>query len=185
MDFFSAIRGIEEMSRGLYIGRFQPFHKGHLEVVKNILEKVDELVIVIGSAQYSHQPENVFTAGERMTMIAMALEEAKLDSGRCHVVPVIDTMVHSVWVSHVESYVPKFEVVFTNEPLTKRLFNEANIKVEEIPKYKRNVYSSTEARRRMIDGENWEELVPKSVAGYINSIDGVERLRDLFKTDKV
>ena len=173
------------MIRGLFIGRFQPFHKGHLKVVKNILAKVDELVIVIGSAQYSHQPENIFTAGERITMIKMALEEAKLDSERCYLIPLIDTMVHSIWVSHVKSHVPQFEVVFTNEPLTKRLFKEANMKVEEIPKYDRKICSSTEVRRRMINGEDWEELVPKAVADYINCIDGVGRLKDLFKTDKV
>jgi len=76
-------------------------------------------------------------------------------------------------------------VVFTNEPLTKRLFKEANMKVEEIPKYDRKICSSTEVRRRMINGEDWEELVPKAVADYINCIDGVGRLKDLFKTDKV
>jgi nicotinamide-nucleotide adenylyltransferase len=171
--------------RGLYIGRFQPFHKGHLQVVEHLLEKVDELVIVIGSAQYSHQLENVFTAGERITMIKLALEEAELNSGRCYIVPVIDTMVHSVWVSHVISYVPRFDLVFTNEPLTRRLFVEAGFKVEAIPKYERDIYSSTEVRRRMINGEGWEELVPRAVARYIRSIDGVERLRDLLKSDKV
>jgi len=35
--------------RGLFVGRFQPFHKGHLRAVKDILGKVDELVIVVGS----------------------------------------------------------------------------------------------------------------------------------------
>ncbi|MEM3766696.1 MAG: adenylyltransferase/cytidyltransferase family protein, partial [Candidatus Bathyarchaeia archaeon] len=31
--------------RGLFVGRFQPFHKGHLHVIKEILSEVDELVI--------------------------------------------------------------------------------------------------------------------------------------------
>ncbi|MDP6459455.1 MAG: adenylyltransferase/cytidyltransferase family protein, partial [Candidatus Hydrothermarchaeota archaeon] len=40
--------------RGLLIGRFQPFHKGHVYVVKKVLKGVDELIICIGSAQLSH-----------------------------------------------------------------------------------------------------------------------------------
>ena len=64
------------------------------------------------------------------------------------------------------------------------LFKEAGFDVKAIPKYERNVYSSTEVRRRLVKAENWEELVPKAVARYIKSIDGVERLRDLLKSDK-
>ena len=40
--------------RGLFVGRFQPFHLGHLDMVKYALTEVDELIIVIGSAQDSH-----------------------------------------------------------------------------------------------------------------------------------
>ncbi len=44
---------------------------------------------------------------------------------------------------------------------------------------------STVIREKMLQGESWMELVPKSVANFINEIDGVNRLRDLAKTDKV
>jgi nicotinamide-nucleotide adenylyltransferase len=37
----------------------------------------------------------------------------------------------------------------------------------------------------MLKGESWEQLVPKSVADFINEIDGVNRLRDLAKSDSV
>jgi nicotinamide mononucleotide adenylyltransferase len=37
----------------------------------------------------------------------------------------------------------------------------------------------------MAKGEDWEELVPKSVAAFIKEIDGINRLQDLNKTDKV
>jgi len=60
--------------RGLYVGRFQPFHLGHLSAVKSVLKDVEELVIVIGSAQYSHTTANPFTAGERLIMIRKALD---------------------------------------------------------------------------------------------------------------
>ncbi|MFB0514560.1 MAG: adenylyltransferase/cytidyltransferase family protein, partial [Candidatus Bathyarchaeia archaeon] len=40
------------VKRGLFVGRFQPIHKGHVKAISDILKQVDELVIVIGSAQY-------------------------------------------------------------------------------------------------------------------------------------
>ncbi|MEM0058380.1 MAG: nicotinamide-nucleotide adenylyltransferase [Candidatus Bathyarchaeia archaeon] len=171
--------------RGLFVGRFQPFHKGHLQAVRDILGEVDELVIVVGSAQYSHRIDNPFTTGERLVMIRKALEEAKIDLKRIWIVPVPDVHIHMVWVSVVEGYTPPFDVVYSNEPLTRRLFIEAGYEVKPIRFHKREVYSATEIRERMLRDENWEELVPESVAKFIREIDGVKRLKDLTRTDKV
>jgi len=96
-----------------------------------------------------------------------------------------DTHVHMIWVSQVVGYTPKFDVVYTNDPLTRRLFVERGLEVKPVPFHEREVYSATEIRKRMMDGENWEELVPKGVAQVIKEIGGVERLRDLTKTDKI
>jgi nicotinamide-nucleotide adenylyltransferase len=173
------------VKRGLFIGRFQPFHLGHLAAIKDVLEEVDELVIVIGSAQYSHNISNPFTAGERLIMIRKALEEAAIDYSRVWIVPVPDVHLHMMWVSAIEGYTPHFDVVYSNEPLTRRLFIEAGCNVKAIRFYERKLYSSTEIRERMLKGESWEKLVPKSVATFIREIDGVNRLRDLAKSDKM
>jgi len=172
------------IKRGLYVGRFQPFHLGHLRAVKAVLEDVDELVIAVGSAQYSHTTANPFTAGERLTMVRLALEEARLDSRRVWVVPVPDVHLHMLWVSALEGYTPKFEIVYSNEPLTRRLFTEAGYKVKAIQFFERKVFSSTDIRAKMVEGESWKNLVPKSVAAFIAEIDGVNRLSDLTKSDK-
>jgi nicotinamide-nucleotide adenylyltransferase len=62
------------MKRGLYIGRFQPYHLGHQAVLQKIVEEVDEIVVGLGSAQASHTLDNPFTAGERISMIWPALQ---------------------------------------------------------------------------------------------------------------
>jgi len=174
------------VNRGVYVGRFQPFHLGHLGAVKAVLKEVNELVIVIGSAQYSHNINNPFTAGERLVMIRYALQEAKLSFSRLWIVPVPDVHLHMLWVSSVEGYAPKFNVCYSNEPLTKRLFMEAGYQVRGIPFFNRKQYMSTIIREKMVQGDdNWRELVPRSVADFINEIDGVNRLRDLARTDIV
>ena len=171
--------------RGLFVGRFQPFHLGHLAAIKDILKEVEELVIVIGGAQYSHNLNNPFTAGERLIMVRKALEEAGMDYSRVWVVPVPNVHLHMMWVSSVEGYTPSFSVVYSNEPLTRRLFIEAKYKVKPIRFHERKLYSSTEIRERMLKEESWEKLVPKGVAAFIKEIDGVNRLRDLTKSDKM
>jgi nicotinamide-nucleotide adenylyltransferase len=157
---------------------------GHLSAIKEVLKEVEELVIVIGSAQYSHNFNNPFTAGERLVMVRTALEESGVDSKRIWIVPVPDVHLHMMWVSSVEGYTPHFNVVYSNEPLTRRLFMESGYKVKPIRFFERKEYSSTEIREKMVKGQNWERLVPKSVATFIEEIDGLNRLKDLTKTDK-
>jgi nicotinamide-nucleotide adenylyltransferase len=173
------------VTRGLYVGRFQPFHLGHLEAIQRVLKEADEAVIVIGSAQYSHNTNNPFTAGERLVMIRGALKEASVDYSRVWVVPVPDVHLHMLWVSALEGYTPRFNVVYSNESLTRRLFMEAGYKVKSIRFYERKDYNSTLVREKMLKGDSWTSLVPKSVAEFITEIDGVNRLRDLNRTDKV
>jgi len=164
--------------RGFFIGRFQPYHYGHHEVIKNIIEKVDELIIGIGSAQESHELENPFTAGERILMISAALDELNIKK-KVYIIPLEDIYRNSLWVSHVCSMVPPFEVVFSNNPLVVRLFLEAGVKVFNTAMYNRDEYQGTEIRRRMLENEEWESLVPPSVVKIIKEIDGLRRIREI------
>jgi len=173
------------VNRGLYVGRFQPFHLGHLGAIKEALTKVDELVIVIGSAQHSHNLENPFTAGERLVMIQHSLQKAEVDLDRVWIVPVPDMHLHMLWVAAVEGYTPKFNKLYSNEPLTRRLFIESGYAVENISLFERQTYASTLIREKILKDENWTVLVPKSVSDFIVKIDGVNRLKDLARTDKI
>lgn len=172
------------MSRtGLYVGRFQPFHTGHVEAIKYALKKTDELIIAIGSAQFSYTLDNPFTTGERITMIKKGLQEVGMEPSKIQIIPIPDINIHPLWVAYIKSYVPAFDVVFSNEPLTSRLFKEAGITVENIPYFHRNQYSATEIRKRMITNEDWQSLMPTSVALYIKEIGGVDRIIELARTD--
>ena len=165
--------------RALFIGRFQPFHNGHLAMVRKILETNAEIIVGIGSAQYSHTGENPFTAGERYEMIKRVLDAEGIHE--YHIVPIPDTHVHSVWVSHIRSLMPSFDVVYSNSDLVVRLFREHGVQVQSPPLVDRERLSGTELRKRMLEGEEWEALVPKTAASYIREIDGVQRIRETYK----
>ncbi len=173
---------MRKLIRGFFIGRFQPYHFGHHEVIKRILEEVDELIIGIGSAQESHTLDNPFTAGERVLMISKAIEELNTNK-KIYIIPLEDIYRNSLWVSHVCSMVPPFDVVFSNNPLVRRLFKEAGFKVIKTELYKRYEYQGKEIRKKMLNGENWEDYVPKPVADVIKEIDGVNRIREIAQKD--
>jgi nicotinamide-nucleotide adenylyltransferase len=166
------------MLPALFVGRFQPYHLGHLAATKWILEREERLIIGIGSAQYSHTFENPFTAGERIEMIIATLEEEGL-AGRCIIVPIPDVGQHAIWVQHVKQYCPPFSRVYSNSSLVRRLFVEASIEVREIPFFERDKYDATYIRRLMIEGGEWEKYVPRPVVSVIKRIGGVERLREI------
>ena len=173
------------MARALFVGRFQPFHFGHLYAIETILGEVEELMIVVGSAQMSHEPDNPFTAGERIEMIREALTEANIDRKRYMLIPIADAPSHRTWVSYVESQTPRFDVVYSNQALTRRLLIEAGYNVKEIPLHKRSKYEATEIRRRILKGEDWSELAPSPVYRIVQEIDGENRIRDLSKSDSI
>lgn len=166
--------------RGLYIGRFQPYHLGHQVVIQKISEEVDEIVIVIGSAQESHTSENPFTAGERLSMIYSALGDLR---ERCYVLPLQDIKRNAVWVDHLRSMVPHFDVVYSNNPLVVQLFSEARIKIRKPPMYQREIYSGTAIRKLMLTGGDWRNLLPEPVSLVIDEIGGVERLANISQSD--
>jgi nicotinamide-nucleotide adenylyltransferase len=164
------------------IGRFQPVHLGHLKGIEEILEEVDEIIILIGSAQYSHSLNNPFTAGERIMMVHAALKENNLDLTRIFIIPLMDTNDNRIWVAHLVTSVPSFDVAYTHNPLVKRLLYESSIEVKSTSFWNREIYNATEVRNRILNGGNWEELVPKSVAKIIKEISGVERIQQVGET---
>lgn len=163
--------------RGLLVGRFQPFHRGHLGVVTSIRSaRPDEpLLLGIGSAQASHTALNPFTAGERFEMIDRALSAAQLSA---YVpVPLVDIDRHGVWVAHLETLLPPFGRVYTNNPLTRTLFERGGYPVESPQLIERERFQGEAIRRRMAEGNAWEPLVPPAVATYLKEIRGAERVQ--------
>lgn len=168
-----------DIYRGLLIGRLQPLHKGHISVIKETLKEVDELIIGIGSADQSHTNSNPFTSGERVLMLSKALRDYNIDSDRYYIIPLEDIKCNSLWVGHVKMLTPPFEKVYSGNSLVKQLFREYGVEVVQPPLFNRKEYSGTEIRRRMLNDEEWEHLVPPVVVDVINEINGIQRMQNL------
>lgn len=165
--------------RGILIGRMQPIHKGHIQVIKKILEEVDEIIICIGSAQLSHELKDPFTAGERVVMVTQALAEENINPSRYYIIPLEDINYNAIWAAHVKLMTPPFSIVYSGNPLVKQLFEEEGYDVRNPPLYDRLHLSGSEVRRRILNNENWQELVADSTIEIMKEIKGVERLKNL------
>jgi nicotinamide-nucleotide adenylyltransferase len=158
-------------------------HLGHLAVIQRLARQHEEFLVGVGSANVSHTPTNPFTGGERVEMVHAALAEAGVRN--VLVLPIPDIGRNTLWVSHVESLVPRFRVLYTNNPLPARLFRERGHEVAPAPFHERDVYAGTRIRQMMAEGDAWTKLVPPAVARVLRERHGVERLRDVARPDGI
>lgn len=163
---------------GLFLGRFQPFHLGHLHVIKQAKQMVDELVIGIGSAQYSHTQENPFTASEREEMIDNTLKA--MNMGNYEIVQIEDIEEDGQYVRHVEKYVPDFQLVFaaTNK-VTEQLFGK-KYSVWTCARHK-NIESKNIRALMLENDPGWRTMVPGETAKVIDEIEGIGRIRHVHQ----
>ncbi len=133
------------------------------------------MILGIGSAQESYTWRNPFTAGERFEMIDRALREAHFAGWLAF--PIVDIERHSVWVSHVESLLPPFDVVHTNNPLTRLLFERAGYAVESPTLIERGRFEGETIRRALAKRVEWVDFVPPSVRDYLKELNAEERLK--------
>lgn len=159
----------------LFVGRFQPFHNGHVKVIECMNDEVSRVIIGIGSSQESHTWENPFTGAERKKMIQKSLKVFK----RYEIVEIPDIHNDSIWVAHVKRLAPKFSVVYANEEHEKNLFSLAGFEVRSTPNFSREKYSGTMIREKIAGGGNWEDLVPRGTIEVINEVGGVARIKEL------
>ena len=162
---------------GLLIGRFQPFHLGHLDAVLFGLSRVENLFICIGSSNKSNERKNPFSAEERREMITLSIEPSITD--RIKIFDIPDVGDHEKWTFEIDKTVPKYDVVFTNDEFTKTLFEKRGMNVIPVVLKDREKFSGTNVRQLIAGGKNWQDLVPHGTKKVLDMIDAKNRLKNL------
>ena len=162
---------------GLLIGRFQPFHLGHLDAVLFALSRVENLWIGVGSSNKHNEKRNPFTADERREMIVSSIEPSIIDRINIFNIPDVDN--HEKWTFEIDQIVPKYDVVFTNDEFTKTLFEKRKIDVIPVVLKDREKFSGTNIRDLITDDKNWQDLVPRGTRKVLDKINAIERLKNL------
>jgi len=171
--------------RGLMLGRFQPFHNGHLALTKQILSECNELVIIIGSAQFNFIEKDPFSAGERVLMIHEAFKESGIYLSSFYIIPVANDENNARWLAYLRSTVPPFDVLYSGNDFVKYLARsqDSNIEIKEPVFAEVNEYNGTNIRHLMQDDKPWQHLVPPAVAKVIQQVGGIVRINMLAHSD--
>ncbi|MBI5227982.1 nicotinamide-nucleotide adenylyltransferase [Candidatus Micrarchaeota archaeon] len=170
---------MSEIKRGLFIGRFQPFHHGHYYAIKKLLKKFKEIVVVIGSTDDFFSHENPFTCGERIEMLRCCFTKAELS--QMIIVPIPDVNDNTIWVDHVLAYIPQVDEVYSNNALVKMLFSRHGILVKSFDFYDRGKKEGAIIRKQMAEkNPEWKKHVPKKIIEYLESVDAEKRMIKIF-----
>ena len=162
---------------GLLIGRFQPFHLGHLEALQFALSKVDKLYVGLGSSNKPVEKNNPFTAEQRKEMILSSIDDSMKEKISIYFIPDVDN--HIRWIEKIDTIVPKFDIIFSNDDLTKHLYSKRNIQVLSIPFLNRESLSGTNIRDLIVRDQKWDNLVPTGTRNFLEKTDAKEHLKNL------
>ena len=170
--------------RGVVIGRFQPFHNGHLLLIRQILRECNEVLIVVGSAQRNYTIANPFTAGERILMIRKSLIEGGVDVSKIIIIPLIDIEDNAMWFPMLVSMLPPFDIIYSGNRLVVSLAS-SYLEVRSPKFVRKKHYNGSYIRHRILSGQKWSNLVSKSVFDIICSIDGINRIKKIGKHENL
>lgn len=169
--------------RGLMMGRFQPFHLGHLDLTKQILNECDEAIIAITSSQFNYLEKDPFTAGERIEMIHNSLKESDIDLSRCFIVAIENQFNIAIWASYLKTALPHFDKVYSGNDYVKMLLADSAIDVISPKFLDRTQYNATRIRSMILSGNDWQNLVPNAVVKFLDKINAKNRLDIISKSD--
>ncbi|MGH8809951.1 MAG: adenylyltransferase/cytidyltransferase family protein, partial [Noviherbaspirillum sp.] len=162
------------------IGRFQPFHRGHAELLKMALDVAPRVVVVLGSSFHARSPKNPFTAQERATMIAGILSAD--EKARVSFVAVRDYYEDGRWANAVRREVGKQIPGASRVALIGYFKNASSYYLNHFPRWELVTCSeafdidSTRIRRILFEAEDLDVslevidgLVPTAVRQYLKA----------------
>jgi len=171
---------MKKETTALLLGRFQPFHLGHLDAIQQVFDSgVETLLIGIGSSQISHEPDNPFTAGERWQMIYRSLLKAGFTTEQFHIMPLADIAHNHLWPHFVQQQSPPFSTIFSGSKWVLELFNNAlpAIKTTELKQQK--AITATAVRTAILDGKILDDLVPSETITILQELEAQTRLKNI------
>lgn len=164
---------------GLYIGRFQPLHMGHYDVIDRMIDECDTVIIAVGSAQEYGTERNPFSYGLRASLIFKSFSWAYPG---IIIIPVPDRE-HPAndpsWGDYLLNTVKTYtgltpDVIYEGkEDERTHWYDNHNISIVSIARSIMPI-SATEVRRALLDGDKYKFCMKTPISVSIR----YEKLRE-------
>ena len=165
------------------MGRYQPFHLGHMALAEQAMAECDDIIIAVTSAQYNYLEKDPFTVGERIEMIRNAMRESGADPGRYMILGLENQHNVATWPAYLKAALPSFQRVYSGNPYVAMLLQDHGTEVVQPKMLDRERFNATALRRMMASGGGWRSRVPPAVARFIESVGGENRIRTILGSD--
>ncbi|HME55700.1 MAG TPA: nicotinamide-nucleotide adenylyltransferase [Candidatus Lokiarchaeia archaeon] len=166
----------------LFLGRFQPFHDGHLSCLKCIRETSADVIIGLGSAQYCREKNNPLTCQERMEMISRILDDEGLGFDNVFIVPVPDIHNAALWMENVKMLFDNAITLYSNNDWVRGLATDASIDLGEKIEFDITNLNGTRVRSLIAADDEWHSIVPRSGVKFLEENGLVDVIKALQET---
>ena len=163
----------------LYVGRFQPFHLGHLDAINQIIaDGINKIIIGIGSSQAELTRTNPFSYDERKEMINRTLINQNINFEICSIP---DFANNQDWVEYITDELPQFDIVYSGNPNVRECFEKSKVKIKFRSLDIVSVVKGTKIRNNIEQGKsNLSYSLPLPVLQFLQEIGGVTKLQKIM-----
>jgi bifunctional NMN adenylyltransferase/nudix hydrolase len=171
------------------IGRFQPFHNAHLEIIKRATALTDNLVIITGSANQPRTYKNPFTSAEREQMIKAATGGLTL---KIHIESNPDTIYNDqAWAVRIQSIVSRYRILGTRTAIIGHKKDDSSFYLDMFPQWEyvdveeieplsavniRDLYFKRDANMNFI-----KAVVPQTTFVYLDAFKDTPEYEQIIK----
>ncbi len=160
---------MKQYDTALIIGRFQPFHNGHLYLLKKAAEKAEKIIFGIGTTRFP-QSDDPFSFTQRKTMIDQVIDHEKVTAQVSKVIDLPDFPSDEDWLKEVKERVGFFSVVVGNNDWTNGIFKADGYPIMRVPYWKRFLLEGTRIRALMREKQPWQDRVPDYLVPEITAL---------------
>ncbi len=172
---------MQKYKTGLFIGRFQPFHLGHLSAIIQGLDISEKLIIIIGSANKNFEVNNPLTISERLQILKKILSTSRLEKKVIKLTTSNDQINNLKWINKIIDSIPKFDVVIGNNNLITSLTKYKGYHQFHPQLTHRQKHQGVIIRQKILNKQEWKILVPEEIIPMLNKFKIESRLRLLAK----
>ena len=152
----------------LIVGRFQPFHKGHLFLIKKAIDMADKVIIGIGSANIVdvNNPINFET---RKKIIKAVFYKERIEQKLLKIVPLDDFFDDQKWLFNLKKQVGEFDLALGHNQWTNNILKKAGYMVLKVDYYNREKFEGWRIRKLIKEGKTWQERVPEYLVNFVST----------------